>query len=306
MDPIELLALCKRGAYEGAPKDLIVPQLFSTGEFDVTWRREPTRVRALLDELLCGPFPGDGLELLLKSGAMHALFPELVAIKNLGGGIEYVHKDVWEHTKAVVAGVPANVEMRWSALMHDIGKARTRRVYANGKVTFHNHDVVGAQMVDRLEDRLSLFRDSSSLHTTVRALVLNHLRPASYKKEWTDSGVRRLLTDLGGMRNFDRLMLLSRSDLTTKNPAKRARAQARADELEARVRLIYSEDNAPRLPKGTMGEVLKKVAARPGAWCNVVRDELESMMSNGLLEPDKDVAYYVAAALRLVEEKAYA
>jgi poly(A) polymerase len=303
MTPFEVLELCRFAAQGGIVFNDPVQHLFSTSDFEAMWKLDPGLVRKLLDELLCGSHADAGLDLLLKSGALHALVPELVAIKDLGGGPDGLHKDVWEHTCAVVIGTPPQLELRWSALVHDIGKARTRKIVGK-KVTFHNHDVVGAQMLDRIDQRLDLFRDEASLFTTVRSLVLNHLRPAGYKKSWSDSGVRRLLTDLGGLRNFERLMTLSRADLTTKNPNKRDRALARGRELEVRVAQVYAADHVPKLPKGVMGEVLKRVAVRPGAWCNVVRDELEAMMLAGVLEVGREVGYYVEAGLKLVEEKA--
>lgn len=292
MDPIELLELCRRGSLEGAPPDIVVPRIFTAGEYEDLWRRDPKRVRQILDETLCGPLPADGLELLLKSGALEALIPEIREMKGLGEDPKAaLHKDVWEHTKQVVAGVPNQLELRWGALMHDIGKARTRR-FINGRVTFHNHDVVGARMVDSVEQRLNLFRDDHSLYTTVRALVLNHLRPAAYKKSWGDSGVRRLLVDIGDMRNFERLMALSRADLTTKRADKRARALARAQELETRVAEVYAQDNAPKLPKGTMGVILERSGRKPGPWLNSARAWLEQMMRDGRLPADRDVEFY--------------
>lgn len=293
MDPIELLELCRRGAYEGAPDDVIVPRLFGTGDFEAIWQRDPKKVRQIIDETLVGPYPGAGLELLLKSGAFYALLPELEAMRNLGDDPEAaLHKDVWEHTKLVVAGTPAQLELRWAALMHDIGKSRTRRVDHRGRVTFHNHDVVGAQMVDRIEKRLRLFADDTSLLVTVRSLVLNHLRPAGYKQSWSDSGVRRLLSDLGGMRNFERLMALSRADLTTKNARKRESALARGRELEARVKEVFAQDNAPKLPKGTMGLIIEKKLCAVGPQLNAVRGWLETMMKDGRLPVDKDAEFY--------------
>lgn len=305
MDPIDLLELCRRCSQEGASCDLVVPRLFGVGEFEQAWRQDPKRVRQCFDETLTGAFPGLGLELLLRSGAFFALVPELQALRNLGDDPTAVlHKDVWEHTKQVVAGVPNQLELRWSALLHDVGKAGTRRIYPNGKVTFHNHDMVGARMVDQINRRLGLFADDDSLHRTVRSLVLNHLRPAGYKNTWTDSSVRRLLTDLGGLHNFERLMMLSRADLTTKNPAKRERALARGRELEARVMRIYTEDTAPKLPKGTMGIIMTKVPAKPGRWLNDLRDKLESMMACGILPADRETEYYVNEGLKLVEQVA--
>jgi poly(A) polymerase len=302
MDPIELLQLCAKGAEEGAPEDLVVPRLFTVGEFEDLWRRNPATVRRLLDAILCGTHPADGLELLLKTGCLEALLPEIREMKGLGEDARSaLHKDVWDHTKQVVAGVPNAVELRWGALMHDIGKARTRK-FVNNRVTFHQHDVVGAKMVDTIENRLNLFRDDHSLYTTVRALVLNHLRPAAYKKSWGDSGVRRLLVDIGDMRNFERLMALSRADLTTKRPEKRARALGRALELEARVKEVYAKDHALKLPPETMGTILSKVATKPGPWCNALRAELTEMLRAGVLEAGKPVEYYVEHGLMLVEE----
>jgi poly(A) polymerase len=303
MDPIEVLELCREGALKGAPADLVVPRMFSAGDYEAMWRNDPARVRRVLDELLCGPHPGDGLELLVKSGAVFALLPELESMRNLGDDpAAALHKDVWEHTKQVVSGVPAQVELRWAALFHDIGKARTRKVYPGGIVTFHNHDVVGAKMVDRIEQRLDLFSDNDSLFITVRMLVLNHLRPAGYKKSWTDSGVRRLLTDLGGLRNFERLMALSRSDLTTKNASKRDRALSRGRELEERVKEIYAQDNAPKLPKGTMGMILERSGRHAGSWLNDLRVELEAALKHNVLEPDKDAEFYAGCGLLMLAE----
>jgi poly(A) polymerase len=302
MDPIELLQLCRDGALQGVPPGVTVPRLFTPGDFEDLWRRDHAQVRRLLDETLTAPFPGDGLELLLRSGALHALIPELVAIKDLGDDPgAALHKDVWSHTKQVVSTTPNQLELRWGALMHDIGKSRTR-AFDGRKVTFHNHDIVGARMLDGIERRLDLFRDDDSLFITVRILVLNHLRPAGYKKTWSDSGVRRLLTDLGGMRNFERLMDLSRADLTTKNVAKRNGALARGRELEERVKLVYSQDVAPKLPKGTMGIIMSRVAAKPGAWLNVIRQELETAMASGLLPDDRDMDFYVAEGLKLATQ----
>lgn len=300
MDPIELLELCKRGALEGAPPDLIVPQVFVPADFERAWSQDPKRVRRCLDETLTSPFPGCGLELLLRSRAFFSLLPELQAMHNLGDDPEAaMHKDVWEHTKLVVAGIPNQLELRWSALMHDVGKAKTRRVI-DGKVTFHNHDFVGSKMVDGIERRLGLFKDDPFLLSTVRSLVLNHLRPAGYKKSWSDSGVRRLLADLGGMQNFERLMALSRADLTTKNESKRNRALARGKELEARVRQVFADDNAPRLPKNTMGLILEKTGFKPGPWLNTLRKEMEEHMRTGTLLVGQSVDFYVAEAIKIV------
>lgn len=260
----------------------------------------PKELRTVLDTALTADDPGIQLERLLIDGTLADL-PEINGIIRLGEDSHGLHKDVWEHTKAVVAGVPNTLELRWSALLHDIGKAKTRRIGARGRVTFHNHDVVGARMVDALDSRLMLFSGEPLLASTIRLLVLNHLRPAAYKHDWPDSAIRRLLVDLGGLGAFQRLMCLSRADLTTKIPAKKLRALQRAAELELRVVDVIAHDNAPKLPKSTMGLIMERVDARPGPWLNAVRLELEEMMKAGTLKTDELSSYYVDEGMKLVK-----
>lgn len=302
MDAVEVLELCARASREVVPADVTVPKIFTVAEYEATWRLDPVRVRRILDDLLCGAYPDTGLELLMQSGALDALFPELVAVKNLGDE-NGLHKDVWEHSKQVVKGVPADVELRWSALLHDVGKAKTRRITktprGQTKVTFHNHDVVGAKMIDRLDARLGLFATAPRLHDTVRTLVLNHLRPASYSPTWTDSGVRRLVADLGGPAGFAQLMQLSRADLTTKRSLVRALCVARANDLEARVNQVLCADASPKLPKGTMGLIIAKRVLPVGPWLNVFRDNMEKMLATGELPTDKDAEWYATEGVQL-------
>lgn len=300
MDPIEVIELCVQGARHGAPKDLVVPVFFSHGDYDLMWKDESKRVRRMLDEIMCAQHPQDGLELLMKAGVFRSLFPELCGIKNLGD-MDGLHKDVWEHTLNVVANVAPELDLRWAALLHDIGKAATRRVQKGGRVTFHNHDIVGARMVDAMQLRTKLFQDDVALLRTVRYLVLEHLRPHGYNSSWTDSAVRRLVTECGDSRFFEKLMKLARADLTTKNQKKRMSAGKRSDELEKRVADVIAQDSALKLPKNVMGEILKASSVRPGAWCGELRDRLESLMNAGVLLPNEEVSYYVKAGLDILE-----
>lgn len=295
-----MIELCCRAAGQGLHDDVFMPRLFTNVEYEMLWRRERKKVRSLLDETLCGRHPDVGLRLLFESGVIAALLPEVCAMYDLGDG-EGLHKDVWAHTIAVVSGVPPEVDLRWAALFHDIGKVRTRRIN-DGHVTFHNHDVVGSHMFDSLNARMNLFAGETALTRTVRYLILEHLRPAGYSDKWTDSAIRRLVTECGDVDFFKKLMSLSRADLTTKNPTKRRRCEMNADELEARVISIILNDNAPKLPKGTMGFIMKKVAAKPGPWLQAVREQLEAMLKAGILLPDQPVDYYVKAGISIVEQ----
>lgn len=298
MDAIEVIDVCRQAAHRGAPKSVFAPRLFSVGDFQQLWLRDADKVRPILDDLLCAPHVDEGLELLLHFNVLHALFPEVSDMQGMGNG-DGLHKDVWSHTKAVVAGVPNQLELRWGALLHDIGKVKTRRIQ-NGLVTFHGHDRVGARMVDSLNSRTNLFQHDVSLLRTVRYLVLEHLRPASYNPEWTDSAVRRLITECGDVRFFEKLMSLSRADLTTKNAKKRDRAMFRANELEARVAEVRAIDACPKLPKGTMGIILERSGRKPGSWLSQIKDTLEGRMAVGQLPAAGEVSFYVDEGMKLL------
>jgi poly(A) polymerase len=300
MDPIEIIELCRDAAQNHTtPSVSYVPRLFSVGDYEALWSRNHKQVRKILDELLCAAHPGYGLDLMLRFGALEGLIPELVAIKGMGDA-KGLHKDVWEHTKAVVDGVPNQLELRWGALFHDIGKARTRK-FVSGRVTFHNHDVVGACMVDSIQSRLNLFGDDAVLLHTVRNLVLRHLRPAGYKQSWSDSAVRRLITECGDEDFFSKLMLLSRADLTTKRLNIREKAVARADALEKHVAKILKVDTAPKLPKFTMGIILERSGKKPGRWLSIVKNQLDAQLANGTLPGEMDAEFYASVGLKLFE-----
>ena len=106
--------------------------------------------------------------------------------RGFGDG-EWRHKDVWKHTKQVVHQSVPRTEVRWAALLHDIGKIRTRRILPNGEVHFHGHAEVGASMFDRMQRRTKLFVGDDTLRVRVRELILHHLRASQYDGDWTDS-----------------------------------------------------------------------------------------------------------------------
>ena len=135
---------------------------------------------------------------------------------------------------------------------------------------------------------------------TVRYLVLEHLRPAGYDPRWTDSAVRRLITECGDNRFFEKLMLLSRADLTTKNPKKRERCGRRADELVARVERVIAADSAPKLPKGTMGIIIENGFVTVGPALGKVRADLERALLDGRLPPDKDANWYATEGFNAI------
>src|SRR6266511_74271 len=222
------------------------------------------RIRDELEKLLRGRAPGKGLWLVVQTGLANQFLPELPALA-LEQDPVHRHKDVLAHTIAVVERATAfdadrpDLVLRLAALLHDIGKPRTRRVGPDG-VSFHLHEVVGAKMAER---RLQELRFSSEVVQDVRTLVLLHLRFHTYRLGWTDSAVRRYVRDAGDL--LDRLNFLVRSDCTTRNPFKAKQLAAACDELEGRIARLEAEEELAKIKPPLNGdEVMALLGVPPG------------------------------------------
>nr|WP_323132614.1 CCA tRNA nucleotidyltransferase [Kineococcus indalonis] len=207
------------------------------------------RVRTELEKLLLGADPVAGLRLLVDSGLAEHVLPELPALK-LEIDEHHRHKDVYEHSLTVLqqavdredgpdGDVPGpDLLLRLAALLHDVGKPRTRRFEPGGGVSFHHHEVVGAKMVAK---RLKALRFDNDTVKAVARLTELHLRFHGYGDgEWTDSAVRRYVTDAGPL--LPRLHKLTRSDCTTRNQRKANRLAAAYDDLEARIAQLREQE----------------------------------------------------------------
>jgi len=230
------------------------------------------RIRAELEKLVLADRPRQGLELLVETGLADLVLPELPALR-LEADEHLRHKDVYEHSLVVLeqamaledgpdGPVPApDLVTRLAALLHDIGKPATRRFEPSGAVTFHHHDVVGAKMVTR---RLKALRFDKETTRGVARLTELHLRFHGYGDgEWTDSAVRRYVTDAGPL--LDRLHILTRSDCTTRNRRKAARLAAAYDDLQARIiRLQEQEELDAVRPDLDGNEIMRLLGIGPG------------------------------------------
>jgi len=194
------------------------------------------RVQAELSKLVCGTHPRRAIELLVDTGLAEQVLPEVPAMR-LAIDEHMQHKDVYTHSLVVMEQAidrekdGPDLVLRLAALLHDIGKPDTRRKEPDGRVSFHHHEVVGAKMVRR---RLRELRYPKAVIDDVAQLVFLHLRFHGYSGgEWTDSAVRRYVTDAGPL--LDRLHKLVRSDCTTRNRRRAAALQRSYDSLEERV-----------------------------------------------------------------------
>jgi poly(A) polymerase len=249
-----------------------------------------SEVRPRLDALLLCRHADIGLEVLLEVGAVAALFPELGRIVGFGDGES--HKDVWLHTKQVVIQCLPRLSVRWAALLHDIGKPRTRSVAPDGTVHFFHHAEEGARMCERLDRRLGLFARDPEVGAEVRFLILHHQRAHQYEEQWTDSAVRRFARDIGGA--LDDLMALSRADMTTKRREKRRRFLYQLKDLQERIARLAEEDaKEPPLPKGLGDELMTAFDLPPSRRVGELRNALEQAVEAGEVAPGQPASAYI-------------
>jgi poly(A) polymerase len=198
------------------------------------------RIRDELSKLLLARDPPPGLWMIARSGLSNHFLPELNAMELEQDPI-HRHKDVLAHTIAVVAKTSPDLVLRLAALMHDVGKPRTRGFGPQG-VTFHHHEVVGARMARK---RLTELRYPSEIVESVTRLVELHLRFHTYRMGWTDSAVRRYVRDAGDL--LDELNELTRCDCTTRDERKAKALARRMDELEARIAQLAEREELAKI-----------------------------------------------------------
>jgi poly(A) polymerase len=206
------------------------------------------RVAAELDKMLLGIAPVTGIELMVDTGMGDVVLPEVGEMR-LAIDEHHQHKDVYRHSLMVLRQAieleddGPDLVLRWAALLHDIGKPATRRHEPDGGVSFHHHEVVGAKMARK---RMRALKYSKQMIDDVSQLVYLHLRFHGYGGgKWTDSAVRRYVTDAGPL--LPRLNKLVRADCTTRNKRRAAMLQANYDDLEERIAELAERENLQRV-----------------------------------------------------------
>ena len=246
------------------------------------------RIAAELTKLLLATRPGGpsaGIDLLVRTGAAEHFLPEVPRLR-LEVDEHHRHKDVYRHSLTVLDqaialeqryGLDKDLRLRLAALLHDIGKPRTRSLLADGRVAFHHHDVVGAKLA---KVRLKTLRFPADVTSDVADLIGLHLRFHGFGGgDWTDSAVRRYVTDAGPQ--LARLHALTRADCTTRNKAKAQRLARDYDELEYRIaELAKQEELAAIKPDLDGHEIMRLLGIEPGplvgrAWAHMKELRLE-------------------------------
>jgi len=294
-DPLRMMRAARFAAQLGFTVD---PDAYAAiqdmaGRIDIV---SGERVRDELSKLLVAAQPRLGLEVLVDTGLADHVLPELPALRREIDE-HHRHKDVYEHSLQVLeraialetgpdGPVPGpDLVLRLAALLHDIGKPRTRRFEGGGGVSFHHHEVVGAKLVAK---RLKELRFDKATVQAVSRLTELHLRFHGYGEGgWTDSAVRRYVTDAGPL--LERLHRLTRSDCTTRNVRKAARLSAAYDDLETRIARLQEQEELDAIRPDLDGtQIMAILGIAPGREVGeAYKFLLEQRMERGPMAEDE-------------------
>lgn len=242
-------------------------------------------------KILSHPRPSMGLQILRQSRVLEVILPELAALIGVEQRDEFHHKDVFEHTMKVLDNLSKmsdNIVLRFTALIHDIGKPRVKRFVEGTGWTFHGHELVGVRMLRDMCSRLRLSREFSRYSQKLTRL---HMRPIHLiGEEVTDSAIRRLLVQAGD--DIDDLMMLCRADITSGNPRRVKHHLANFDLLVERMEEVEEKDRMRAFQSPVRGdEIMETCGIGPGPLVGKLKKVIEEAILEGIIPNEHDAAF---------------
>ena len=249
------------------------------------------RIMVEFNKIMLSEKPSIGLKLLEETGLLPIIIPELTALRGIEEVEGQTHKDNFWHTLEVVDNISKNTEnlwLRWAALLHDIGKAPTKKFVEGTGWTFHGHEFLGSKMVKSLFYRLKLPMGSDMKY--VQKLVKLSSRPIALIDDGTsDSALRRLLFDSGD--DLEDLFTLCKADITTKNASKQARFKKNFEYVAQKIKEVEEKDQVRNFQPPISGEeIMELFSLKPGREIGILKEKVKEAIVEGEIENDKDQA----------------
>jgi poly(A) polymerase len=243
---------------------------------------------SILHSIMIGTHVTLAIAILQRIGFFEDLIPEIQDGINLKNTCQF--KEIWPHTIRVIGQTPQNLNLRWAALFHDLGKAMAFRKQ-KGKITFHHHEHISAGIFDRFARKTRIF--SNGQRRAIRFLVANLGYVEGYDRNWSESAIRRFDKEMGVF--LDDLLILSEADITTGKPEKKRKILRGIQELKDRIIEIREKDEKKcLLPKGLGTAIADSLGIPLGPRIGEIRKELEDKVNDQKILGNQDIDYYIS------------